>query len=354
MHAFVVRGLQVDGELRLSLPGTRSFQIDCRSSESPLEVRVISVDLADYLDGLGIEEGRARAGEVRVARDSEFGDPRTAALVEITRCDGNTAWTREYLLTALRLFCEGDFYIAGDIVMDTGGSTAGGTWLYGFDYSSITYQRDVHLDEACVAELAGHVSELHRTVDIFHDVPALSISLRYFLRSYQERRLRNDYGRHALSYQHAPLEDIVLRLSIALEALLLGRKTRDPKTVIARRAVRLLRAGGTDAKLVGRLCRWAYEVRSGVAHGSFTGFDGLQEPVPPGGLERTDPAYAAMLVRQVVRACIISVAGQITSSEELAALLGGLNGGPPGPSRAAWLGILPWPRNPRSTSGPTS
>ena len=122
------------------------------------------------------------------------------------------------------------------------------------------------------------------------------------------------------------------------------------------RCARLIAADDDEARLIDSLCRWAYEVRSRVAHGSFEEFTakgGHMRFLAEGELQ--DYQFHTMRLRHLVRRSILAVATILHEGWTLDRLLGALDAVLPGgadlaAARARGTQLRcssSWPTNPR-------
>lgn len=149
----------------------------------------------------------------------------------------------------------------------------------------------------------------------------------------------------------------MLQLTIALEAMFCTEST-EVAYRMRTRCARLLAADDDEARLIDSLCRWAYDVRSRVAHGSFEEFSakgGHMKLLAEG--DRQDYQFHTMRLRHLVRRSILALATILQDGWTLDRLLGALDAVLPGgadlaSARARGTQLLcssSWPTNPRAS-----
>lgn len=307
-HIFIVPGMHLAHEIAINLPRHYSLEMNLKDNRDILSFRITPVDFPDFVQNFCPGRFDGIAAMFEKSSHPSFDRPRSGTVVFLDACSGHTWWTKNFIISVLRLFAEADVYHGTDFTTEGSGEGRRITcWGDSLLLSQLPSPRDTFLSEEHTNLLGNFFSWLAQGVHFFHSVSALSISLRYFLFSYENRRLCNDYGRHSSSYTTPPLEDIVLRLTIALEALLAFSEKNEISFKIRTRAAKLLAIREPEATEIFELCNWAYETRSKVAHGDFQRFKESKKIAAfRTSSGRPDWNYIVMCLREVARRALLT------------------------------------------------
>lgn len=314
MHIFIVPGIHVAREFEVNLPDHYSVEKDFKGEQSPLRFRVKPVHLPTFLRGISKSQGELMAKDAETCCSADWGDPDEVTVVFLETCKGHSWWTKNAVVSTLRLFCEADIYHGPDFMTECGEDRSK-VAIIGMEHFLGACFRDAVLSVEDTGKLREFIPWLASRSRLFVTNTSLAISLRYFLRSYENRRLRNDssvntggvfHVSHAKAFMLPPLEDVVLHLTIALEALLAFGEKNEIAYKVRSRVARLLATSESEAQRLIGLCGWAYGIRSAVAHGDFRGFN-RKEKVKSfyTSKGRADWHYIVMCLRKVVRRSLL-------------------------------------------------